>query len=117
MSEPILQVQDLKTYFYTDDAIIKAVDGVSYDVRPGETLAVVGESGSGNSVTALSILRLVAEPPGRIVEGQIVFRGRNLLHLSNPEMRAVRGKEISMIFQEPMTSLNPVYSVGEQIVE
>src|SRR4051812_9190261 len=79
MSEPILQVQDLKTYFYTDDAVIKAVDGVSYDVRPGETLAVVGESGSGKSVTALSILRLVAQPPGKIVAGRILFKGRDLL--------------------------------------
>ena len=117
MSEPILQVQDLKTYFYTDDAIIKAVDGVSYDVRPGETLAVVGESGSGKSVTALSILRLVAEPPGRNVGGRILFKGRNLLECTPAEMRAIRGKEISMIFQEPMTSLNPVYTCGEQIIE
>jgi peptide/nickel transport system ATP-binding protein len=117
MSEPILQVQDLKTYFYTDDAIIKAVDGVSYDVRPGETLAVVGESGSGKSVTALSILRLVAEPPGRNVGGKILFKGRNLLEVTSAEMRAIRGKEISMIFQEPMTSLNPVYTCGEQIIE
>src|SRR5437867_8654892 len=117
MSEPILQVQDLKTYFYTDDAIIKAVDGVSYDVRPGETLAVVGESGSGKSVTALSILRLVADPPGRIVGGRILFRGRDLATLSQVEMRRIRGKEISMIFQEPMTSLNPVYTCGEQIIE
>ena len=117
MSEPLLRVENLKTYFFTDTATVRAVDGVSFAVSAGETLAVVGESGSGKSVTALSILRLVAEPPGRIVEGQIVFRGRNLLRLSNPEMRSVRGKEISMIFQEPMTSLNPVYSVGEQIIE
>ena len=96
MSEPLLRVENLKTYFFTDTAIVRAVDGVSFEVTAGETLAVVGESGSGKSVTALSILRLVAEPPGRIVEGQIVFRGRNLLHLSNPEMRAVRGKEISI---------------------
>src|SRR5262249_25963771 len=91
--------------------------GVSFEVNPGETLAIVGESGSGKSVTALSILRLVAEPPGRIVGGHISLAGRDLLSLSSGEMRAVRGKEISMIFQEPMTSLNPVYSVGEQISE
>jgi peptide/nickel transport system ATP-binding protein len=117
MSEPLLRVDGLKTYFFTDTAVVRAVDGVSFEVNPGETLAVVGESGSGKSVTALSILRLVADPPGRIVDGRILFRGRDLLALSNPAMRLVRGKEISMIFQEPMTSLNPVYSVGEQIVE
>jgi ABC-type dipeptide/oligopeptide/nickel transport system ATPase component len=97
--------------------VVRAVDGVSYDLYPGETLAVVGESGSGKSVTALSILRLIPEPPGRIVSGRILFKGRNLLELSPAEMRAIRGKEISMIFQEPMTSLNPVYTCGEQILE
>src|SRR3984893_15376659 len=117
MSEPLLRVENLKTYFFTDTAVVRAVDGVSFEVNPGETLAVVGESGSGKSVTALSILRLVAEPPGRVVDGRIVFKGRDLLTVSKAEMRAIRGKEISMIFQEPMTSLNPVYSVGEQIVE
>jgi peptide/nickel transport system ATP-binding protein len=117
MSDPLLRVENLKTYFYTDTAVVRAVDGVSFDVNPGDTLAVVGESGSGKSVTALSILRLVPQPPGRIVEGRILFKGRDLLTLPNGEMRSVRGKEISMIFQEPMTSLNPVYSVGEQIVE
>jgi peptide/nickel transport system ATP-binding protein len=117
VSEPLLHVENLKTYFYTDTAVIRAVDGVSFDVNAGETLAVVGESGSGKSVTALSILRLVSEPPGRIVEGRVLFKGRDLLTLSHREMRAVRGKEISMIFQEPMTALNPVYSVGEQIIE
>jgi peptide/nickel transport system ATP-binding protein len=110
-------VENLKTYFYTDTAVVRAVDGVSFDVNAGETLAVVGESGSGKSVTALSILRLVAQPPGKIIDGRIRFKGRDLLTLTNHEMRSVRGKDISMIFQEPMTSLNPVYSVGEQIVE
>jgi peptide/nickel transport system ATP-binding protein len=117
MSEPLLRVENLKTYFFTDTAVVRAVDGVSFEVNAGETLAVVGESGSGKSVTALSILRLVAEPPGRTVGGRILFRGRDLLTLSRADMRAVRGKEISMIFQEPMTALNPVYSVGEQIIE
>src|SRR5438132_10911066 len=117
MNDPLLRVEDLKTYFYTDTAVVRAVDGVSLDVGPGETLAIVGESGSGKSVTALSILRLVPQPPGRIVAGRIMFRGRDLLGLSNAEIRAIRGKEISMIFQEPMTSLNPVYSCGEQIIE
>ncbi len=117
MAEPLLVLDDLKTYFYTDEAVVRAVDGVSYDIGPGETLAVVGESGSGKSVTALSILRLVPQPPGKIVAGRILFQGSNLLEKSPAEMRAIRGKEISMIFQEPMTSLNPVYTCGEQIIE
>ncbi|MEO5988040.1 MAG: ABC transporter ATP-binding protein [Candidatus Eisenbacteria bacterium] len=117
MSEALLEVRDLQTHFFTDDGVVRAVDGVSYEIGAGETLAVVGESGSGKSVTALSILRLVAMPPGRIVGGSIRFRGRDLLTLTQSEMRAIRGKEISMIFQEPMTSLNPVYSCGEQIAE
>jgi oligopeptide/dipeptide ABC transporter ATP-binding protein len=117
MSDILLEVRDLQTHFFTDDGVVRAVDGVSYTVHAGETLAVVGESGSGKSVTALSILRLVAMPPGRIVAGSIAFRGRDLLSLSESEMRAIRGKEISMIFQEPMTSLNPVYTCGEQILE
>ncbi len=114
---PLLRLEDLKTYFYTDTAVIRAVDGVSFEVNAGETLAVVGESGSGKSVTALSILKLVAEPPGRIVGGRILFKGRDLVPLTNEQMRAIRGKEISMIFQEPMTALNPVYTCGEQIIE
>jgi len=114
---PLLRIDDLRTYFRTDDALVRAVDGVSYDVRAGETLAVVGESGSGKSVTALSILRLVPSPPGRIEGGRIEFEGRDLLKLSEAEMRRIRGKEISMIFQEPQTSLNPVYTCGDQIVE
>src|SRR5687767_69739 len=117
MTEPLLRLEELKTYFYTDDAVIRAVDGVSLSVDAGETLAVVGESGSGKSVTALSILRLIPQPPGRIVGGRILLRGRDLLSASSADMQAIRGKEISMIFQEPMTSLNPVFSCGEQIVE
>ena len=117
MSEPLLRVEDLRTHFFTEEGVVRAVDGVSFEVRAGETLAVVGESGSGKSVTSLSILRLIASPPGRIVSGSIWFRGRDLLELSNEEMRRVRGREISMIFQEPMTSLNPVYTCGDQIME
>jgi oligopeptide/dipeptide ABC transporter ATP-binding protein len=113
----LLEVDDLKTYFYTRDGVVRAVDGVSYRVHPGETLAVVGESGCGKSVTALSILRLIASPPGRIVAGRLMFEGRNLLDLTDAGMRAIRGNEISMIFQEPMTSLNPVLTIGRQIAE
>jgi peptide/nickel transport system ATP-binding protein len=114
---PLLEVRNLRTHFYTRDGIVRAVDGVSFSVDPGETLAIVGESGCGKSVTSLSILRLVASPPGRIVEGSIRFQGRELLALSEPEMRAVRGNLISMVFQEPMTSLNPVLTIGRQIAE
>jgi oligopeptide/dipeptide ABC transporter ATP-binding protein len=117
VSEPLLRLENLKTYFHTDDAVVRAVDGVSYEVRAGETLAVVGESGSGKSVTALSILRLIPQPPGRIEGGRILFKGRDLLTVPEAEMRRIRGKEISMIFQEPMTSLNPVFTCGEQIIE
>ena len=117
MSAPLLRVEDLRTYFHTDDALVRAVDGVSFEVNAGETLAIVGESGSGKSVTALSILRLIAQPPGRIEGGRILFQGRDLVTLSESEMRRIRGGEISMIFQEPMTSLNPVFTCGEQIIE
>jgi peptide/nickel transport system ATP-binding protein/oligopeptide transport system ATP-binding protein len=113
----LLQIEDLKTHFFTDDGVVRAVDGVSYEIREGETLAVVGESGSGKSVTALSILKLIPSPPGKIVGGRILFRGRDLVTAPPNEMRRIRGKEISMIFQEPMTSLNPVYTCGEQIME
>jgi oligopeptide/dipeptide ABC transporter ATP-binding protein len=115
--QPLLEVDDLKTYFYTRDGIVRAVDGVSFTVYPGETLAVVGESGCGKSVTSLSILRLIAAPPGKIVNGRLMFQGRDLLGLTEDEMRKVRGNEISMIFQEPMTSLNPVLTIGRQIAE
>jgi peptide/nickel transport system ATP-binding protein len=116
-TQPLLQVDGLRTWFFTRDGIVRAVDGVSFHVMPGETLAIVGESGCGKSVTALSILRLVPSPPGRIVSGAINFAGRNLLDLTEAEMRQVRGNDISMIFQEPMTSLNPVLSIGRQIAE
>jgi peptide/nickel transport system ATP-binding protein len=115
--QPLLAVEDLRTWFYTRDGIVRAVDGVSCAVYPGETLAVVGESGCGKSVTSLSILRLVASPPGKIVSGRLLFEGRNLLDLTEDAMRAIRGNEISMIFQEPMTSLNPVFTIGHQIGE
>jgi peptide/nickel transport system ATP-binding protein len=117
MTEPLLEVDGLRTYFYTRDGVVRAVDGVSFTVYPGETLAVVGESGCGKSVTSLSILRLIASPPGRIVGGRLMFQGRDLLGLTEDEMRKVRGNEISMIFQEPMTSLNPVLTIGRQITE
>jgi peptide/nickel transport system ATP-binding protein len=113
----LLEVDDLRTHFYTRDGVVRAVDGVSYRVHPGETLAVVGESGCGKSVTALSILRLIASPPGRIVSGRLMFEGRNLIELTDAQMRAIRGNQISMIFQEPMTSLNPVLTIGRQIAE
>jgi peptide/nickel transport system ATP-binding protein len=116
-AEPILDVADLHTWFFTRDGVVRAVDGVSFHVNPGETLAIVGESGCGKSVTALSILRLIPSPPGRIVSGAIRFAGRDLGGLSEAEMRHVRGNEISMIFQEPMTSLNPVLTIGHQIAE
>jgi peptide/nickel transport system ATP-binding protein len=115
--EPLLEIADLRTWFFTRDGVVRAVDGVSFHVAPGETLAIVGESGCGKSVTALSVLRLIPSPPGRIVSGAIRFAGKDLLGLSEAAMRDVRGNEISMIFQEPMTSLNPVLTVGRQIAE
>ncbi len=114
---PILEVRDLRTVFDTDDGEVQAVNGVSFEVRAGETLGVVGESGCGKSVTAFSILRLIPSPPGRIAGGQVLFRGRDLLSLDDDAMRRIRGNEISMVFQEPMTALNPVYTVGDQIME
>ena len=114
---PLLEVDGLKTYFYTRDGVVRAVDGVSFTVNPGETLAVVGESGCGKSVTSLSVMRLIASPPGRIVSGRLMFGGRDLLQLPEDAMRRVRGDEISMIFQEPMTSLNPVLTIGRQVGE
>ena len=113
----LLEVDGLKTHFFTRDGVVRAVDGISFSVMPGETLAIVGESGCGKSVTSLSILRLIASPPGRIVAGRVLLGGRDLLTLSEEEMRGVRGNEISMIFQEPMTSLNPVLTIGRQIAE
>ncbi|HWP46885.1 MAG TPA: ABC transporter ATP-binding protein [Candidatus Limnocylindrales bacterium] len=117
VTEPLLKVINLHTYFFTDEGVAKAVDGVDLEIHKGETLGVVGESGCGKSVTALSILRLIPDPPGKIIEGQILFKGQDLLKLSNSEMRKIRGNEISMIFQEPMTSLNPVFTIGNQIAE
>ena len=115
--ERILEVNDLKTYFGTDEGTVKAVDGVTFHIDRGETLAVVGESGSGKSVTSLSIMRLIASPPGRIAGGEMLFEGQDLVTKSESQMRKIRGNDISMIFQEPMTSLNPVYTVGDQIAE
>src|ERR1700712_272438 len=112
----LLEVESLQTHFRTPEGINRAVDGVSFHVDEGETLAIVGESGCGKSVTAMSILRLIPEPPGKIA-GSVRFQGKDLLTLSDKEMRAIRGKDISMIFQEPMTSLNPVLTVGRQIGE
>ena len=114
---PLLEIKGLKTHFATDDGILRAVDGVDITINRGETLCVVGESGCGKTVTAMSILQLIAMPPGRIVEGQIIFEGRDLVPLTSDELDEVRAKEIGFIFQEPMTSLNPVLTVGEQIAE
>ena len=116
-SNPLLQIKGLKTWFHTEAGTAKAVDGVSFDIMPGEVVGLVGESGSGKSVTALSILRLIPDPPGKIMEGSIFFKGQDLLKLSWEDIRAIRGREISMIFQEPMTSLNPVFTIGMQIME
>ena len=116
-STPLLEVEDLKTYFFTRDGVVRAVDGVSFSVERGQTLAIVGESGCGKSVTSLSILRLIASPPGRTVGGRVLFEGTDLLALPEEEMRQIRGNAISMIFQEPMTSLNPVLTIGRQIAE
>jgi peptide/nickel transport system ATP-binding protein len=113
----LLEVDDLTTHFFTRDGIVRAVDGVSFSVRRGEVLAIVGESGCGKSVTSLSIMRLIASPPGRTVKGRVLFEGRDLLQLSESQMRKIRGDAISMIFQEPMTSLNPVLTIGRQIAE
>src|ERR1051325_3421274 len=119
MADPILQVKNLSTHFFTDDGVVQAVRDVSFDVLPGETLGIVGESGCGKSVTSLSIMRLIPSPPGRIVDGEILLtiegETRDLVKLPEREMRDVRGNDIAMIFQDPMTSLNPVYTVGNQI--
>jgi len=117
MTEPLLSLRHLVTAFDTDEGYLRAVDDVSFDVQPGQTLGIVGESGCGKSVTSLSILRLIPSPPGIIERGEALFAGKDLFQASEKEMRAIRGNDISMIFQEPMTSLNPVYTVGSQIVE
>jgi peptide/nickel transport system ATP-binding protein len=113
----LLEVDGLQTFFFTRQGIVKAVDGVSFTLKRGETLAIVGESGCGKSITALTLLRLIPDPPGRIVSGSVVLDGRNLMDLDDAQMRKVRGNDISMIFQEPMTSLNPVMTIGRQIAE
>lgn len=117
MIEPILEVKNLKTYFYTSEGVAKAVDGLNYNLYQGETLGLVGESGCGKTVSALSILRLVQDPPGKIIDGEIIFENLDLLKLPQKEMRKIRGNKISMIFQEPMTALNPVFTIGNQLSE
>jgi oligopeptide transport system ATP-binding protein len=117
VADKLLDVQNLTTRFFTRAGVVKAVESVSYSIEPGETLGIVGESGSGKSVSALSIMRLIQSPPGRIVAGEVLFQDRNLLKLSNEQMRKLRGGDISMIFQDPMTSLNPLLTIGRQIAE
>jgi oligopeptide/dipeptide ABC transporter ATP-binding protein len=117
MSDVLLSIRNLKTYFYTEEGIVEALDGVNLDIFRGETLGLVGETGCGKSVTALSIMQLIPSPPGKIVDGEIFFDGENLLEKTTEEMRQIRGGKISMIFQDPMTSLNPVYTIGDQIAE
>ena len=114
---PLLDVQNLKTHFFTRTGVVKAVDGVSFTLMPGETLGIVGESGSGKSMTALSLMRLVPEPSGRIVEGKILFEGDDLVQKTQSEMQRIRGRDICMILQDPMTSLNPVFTIGNQVLE
>ena len=113
----LLEIKDLETQFFTQDGVVKAVGGISYDIQEGETLGLVGESGCGKSVSALSILRLIANPPGRITGGQVIFEGEDLLKISEEQMRHIRGNRIAMVFQEPMTSLNPVLTIGRQLTE
>lgn len=117
VNEPLLQVKDLRAYFHTEAGVVKAVDGVSFDVRAGEVVGIVGESGSGKSVTAMSILGLLPVPPAKIESGQILWKGRDLLTTSEKDLRKIRGGQIAMIFQDPMSSLNPVYTIGNQIEE
>ena len=113
----LLEIKDLETQFFTQDGVVKAVGGISYDIQEGETLGLVGESGCGKSVSALSILRLIANPPGRITGGEVIFEGQDLLKISEEQMRHIRGNRIAMVFQEPMTSLNPVLTIGRQLTE
>jgi oligopeptide transport system ATP-binding protein len=116
-TKPLLEVKNLKTQFFTQDGVVRAVDDVSFYVMPGETLGVVGESGSGKSITGLSLMRLIPSPPGKIVNGEVIFNGRNVLKMSDEQVRSIRGNEIAMIFQDPMTSLNPVLTINRQISE
>ena len=113
----LLEVKDLRTYFYTYEGVVKAVDGISYEVEEGETLAIVGESGCGKSVGALSLMRLIPDPPGKIMDGEILFDGEDVLKVDPDDMREIRGGKMSMVFQEPMTSLNPVLTVERQLSE
>ncbi|MCH7836745.1 MAG: ABC transporter ATP-binding protein [Chloroflexi bacterium] len=117
MAEPLLQVEELRTYFYTEEGVVKAVDGVTFHIEPGEILGLVGESGCGKTVSALSILRLIPIPPGKIVSGSVQFEGEDLISMSETHIRHIRGNKIAMIFQEPMTSLNPVLTIGRQLTE
>jgi len=117
LADPLLKVEDLHTQFFTEDGVVNAVNGVSYDVMPGEILGLVGESGCGKTVSALSILRLIPNPPGKISSGRILFEGEDILKMSEGEIRHIRGNKIGMIFQEPMTSLNPVLTIGRQLTE
>jgi oligopeptide/dipeptide ABC transporter ATP-binding protein len=117
MADPILSIRDLVVEFTTEDGIVQAVDGISYDLYPGETLGIVGESGSGKSVSTMSLLGLIPQPPGRIVRGEALFQGKDLLKLSKKQLRRIRGKDLAMVFQDPMTSLNPVLKIGFQIAE
>jgi len=117
IGDVILEVEDLHTYFFTRLGVVKAVDGVSFSLRQGETLGIVGESGCGKTMTALSLLRLVPRPGARIVQGKILLQGENLLDKSENEMRQIRGRRISMILQDPQTSLNPVFTIGNQLIE
>ena len=115
---PLLEVKNLRTHFFTQDAVVKAVDGISYSIDEGEVVGIVGESGCGKSVGAMSIMRLVASPPGKILEGsEVYFEGENLVEMSDAQMREIRGNRIAMVFQEPMTSLNPVLTIGAQLTE
>ncbi len=116
-TQPLLEVKNLKTQFMTQDGVVKAVDDVSFYVMPGETLGVVGESGSGKSMTGLSIMRLIPSPPGKIAAGEVIFEGKDILKMSDSQVRSIRGNQIAMIFQDPMTSLNPVLTVNRQISE
>jgi oligopeptide transport system ATP-binding protein len=117
VAEPLLKVRNLSTYFFTEDGVVRAVDGVSLDIHRGEIVGLVGESGCGKTVTALSIMRLIPSPPGRIVSGEIWFEGVDLLKLDDDGIRSIRGHKIAMVFQEPMTSLNPVLTIGRQLTE
>lgn len=113
----LLEVRDLQTHFFTKSGVVKAVDGVNFDIKPGETLGIVGESGSGKSMTAMSIMQLIPSPPGKIVNGEILFEGKDLIKMPEKELKKIRGNQISMIFQDPMTSLNPVFTIKKQMVE